>query len=84
VFSVDQNRLLRVAMAKLAETMPSQKALGDALGLAQQNAGRLMRDRRAGFSYATATALVRLLGFGGVDEFFAKRQPSTPPGKNAA
>mgnify|MGYP000249288069 CR=1 FL=1 len=52
---------------------PWMRAFGEALGIAQQNVGRLLKDRRAGFGYSTATALVRLAGFGSVDEFFRDR-----------
>lgn len=51
----------------------SQSALAGPLGIEQQNVNRLSRDRRAGFGYSTATALVRMAGFGSVDAFFRDR-----------
>lgn len=73
VFSRKQNQALRNLLLELRGTYSSQKALGEALGIAQQNAARLLSDRRAGFAYATASAVVRLAGFAGVDAFFADR-----------
>lgn len=52
---------------------PSHAAAGEALGILQQNVSRLLGDERAGFSYSTATRLVRLAGFDGVDAFFAEK-----------
>ncbi len=70
IFSKVQNAALRTALLALTARFPSQRSLGFALGLAQQNAGRLINDRRAGFSYVTACAVARLSGFSGVDAFF--------------
>lgn len=73
VFSPEQNRALRNALKSLSTSYPSQSALGEALGIEQQNAGRLMKDRRAGFSYSTASSVAQLSGFAGVDAFFSAK-----------
>lgn len=73
VFTSSQNRALRAELKALREKYGSQSALGDAIGIEQQNVGRLLGERDAGFSYATATAVVRLAGFGGVDAFFRSK-----------
>lgn len=73
VFSTPQNQALRVELKVQGAKYTSERAFGEALGIAQQNVGRLLKDRRAGFGYSTATALVRLAGFGSVDEFFRDR-----------
>lgn len=74
VFTVRQNRALRAALRTLRQQRElSQMGLGRLLGIAQQNAGRLLTVDDAGFSYDTATRLVRELGFDGVDAFFTKK-----------
>lgn len=84
VFTPAQNRALRESLRGLqSERNLSQTQIGEALGVAQQVAGRLLR-REGGFSYQTASRLVRLLGFDGVDAFFVQRgvvgtTPSTAP-----
>jgi hypothetical protein len=60
-------------MKRLGELYESQSLLGRALGVEQQSVGRLLRDRRAGFAYTTATRVVQLMGFRSVDAFFAAR-----------
>jgi hypothetical protein len=83
VFTTDQNAELRAALRELQrQHNHSQAALGALLGIAQQTAGRLLRLDAAGFSYASATRLVRACGFGGVDSFFRARGvalASSPP-----
>lgn len=77
-FTSAQNRALRESLRALqADRKLSQAQLGVALGVAQQVAGRLLR-REGGFSYQTATRLVRLLGFAGVDAFFVQRGVGAP------
>lgn len=73
VFTTAQNRALRGELRRLREGYESQAALGDAIGVEQQNAGRLLNDGASGFSYATATAVARLAGFAGVDAFFRSK-----------
>lgn len=74
VFTPRQNRALRAALRTLRQQRDlSQMGLGRLLGIAQQNAGRLLTVDDAGFSYDTATRLVRELGFAGVDTFFASK-----------
>lgn len=73
VFSPQQNRALRVVLHELLSRFVTQKALGDAIGIEQQNVARLSLDRRAGFAYSTASTLVRLAGFASVDSFFAAK-----------
>jgi hypothetical protein len=88
IFSPQQNAALREALTVLRARYESQSALGEAIGIEQQNVGRLLNDPGAGFSYATATVVVRLSGFKGVDAFFLKKgvahsepskRPSLPP-----
>lgn len=67
-FTYQQNQALRVVLSEVTENS-SQKAVGEALGIAQQNVGRLLNDRKAGFAHSTAKALVRLAGFASVDAF---------------
>lgn len=82
-FTADQNAELRAALRELQRQHSySQAALGAVLGVAQQTAGRLLRLDAAGFSYGSATRLVRACGFGGVDSFFRARGvalASSPP-----
>lgn len=74
VFTAKQNRALRSALLELKTSRKlSQMGLGRLLGIAQQNAGRLLRDRNAGFGFNTAARLARELGFGGVEAFFAAK-----------
>lgn len=73
VFSTAQNQALRVELKVQEAKYGSQTALAGPLGIEQQNVNRLARDRRAGFGYATATALARLAGFASVDAFFRDR-----------
>lgn len=70
VFTPAQNRALRAELRRIRGAYDSQAALGSAIGVEQQNAGRLLNDADAGFSYATATAVARLAGFAGVDALF--------------
>lgn len=78
VFSDNQNRQLREALISLRPKFPSQGALGVAIGIGQQSVARLLREEGAGFSYETATAVVRLAGYAGVDTFFRARGVATP------
>ncbi len=73
VFSEAQNAALRVALVALEARYTSQVDLGKAIGVEQQNAGRLLRDERAGFGYATASRVAHLSGFTGVDSFFVAK-----------
>lgn len=73
VFSPRQNAALREALQNIETNYASQAALGEAIGVEQQTAGRLLRDDRAGFSFSTASRLVRLVGFEGVDAFFTAK-----------
>lgn len=76
-FTAEQNDALRAALADLQERKSmTQAKLGGVLGVNQQNAGRLVR--AGGFSYASATRLVRFLGFAGVDTFFRSRDVVSP------
>lgn len=74
-FSGEQNAALRAALVTLGGT---QAEIGQALGIAHQNVGRLQRDDRSGFSYRTASRLVRIIGFEGVDAFFAAKGCPSP------
>lgn len=79
VFTPRQNKALRTALRRLKQTKKlSQLGLGRLLGIAQQNAGRLLTLETAGFSYDTATRLVRESGFDGVDAFFAVKGVAQP------
>lgn len=72
-FSAEQNRLLRAALRDLQRDRDlSQAAVGILIGVSQQTASKLLLSARAGMSYGTATALARVLGFAGVDDFFAR------------
>lgn len=74
VFNDEQNRELRAALQQMkVKRHFSQVALGQILGIAQQNVGRLLDGDEGGFSYESATRLVRRIGFSGVDHFFARR-----------
>jgi transcriptional regulator with XRE-family HTH domain len=85
VFSSAQNEVLRAALLELKKRKGlSQTELGELLGVKQQNAGRLLREDATGFSYDSATRLVRKLGFSGVDSFFKAKKvalPSQPPSR---
>lgn len=72
-FTAAQNKALRATLKEIAQQYASQKELGMALGVRQQNAGRLLNDSRAGFGYTTALAVARLAGFGGVEALFAAK-----------
>ncbi len=79
VFSTRQNRALRSALRALKNSRKlSQLSVGHLLGIAQQNAGRLLKSQGAGFSYDTATKLACELGFTGVDEFFRAKRLTAP------
>lgn len=78
VFSTPQNQALRVELKVLEAKYSSQRALGEAIGIEQQNVNRLLRDRRSGFGYTTATAVARLAGFASVDAFFVARGVVVP------
>ncbi len=78
VFNVTQNRALRAALKELRRQYPTQAALATVLEIKQQNVGRLLAEK-GGFAYGTATRLVRLLGFAGVDAFFADRGVTLSP-----
>ncbi len=75
VFSAAQNAALREALLTLKG---SQTDIGRDLDIAQQNVARLQRDERSGFAYGTASRLVRLAGYDGVDAFFAERGCPVP------
>lgn len=78
-FSDAQNRALRAGLNELHENRGgSQKALGDEIGLTQQAIQRLLKSRDAGFSYETATRVVRALKFASVDTFFRAKGVATP------
>lgn len=71
VFTDEQNDALRVALRDVRRRRHySQQALGQLLGIEQQNVGRLLNSEAEGFSYKSATRLCRLTGFAGVDSFF--------------
>ncbi len=71
VFGARQNRALRTALRAVKRSRSlSQIALGEMLGMTQQNVARLLKSDEAGFSYEAATRLVRSLGEEGVDAFF--------------
>ncbi len=72
-FTVQQNRALRAALASLMGRFETQTRLAVAIGITQKNTSRLLIDKNSGFSYATASAVARLLGFQGVDAFFASK-----------
>lgn len=79
VFTAPQNRTLRAELRKLqARRHYSQTALANILGIAQQNAGRLLASEESGFSYQSATRLARALGYRGVDELFRDKRVELP------
>lgn len=72
-FTPRQNEALRDALRDLRDRQGhSQATLGKLLSIKQQSAGRLLAGS-GGFSYASATQLVRALGYAGVDSFFRAR-----------
>ncbi len=71
-FTTKQNRALRELLLTVYERYPSQDALGRAIGVAQQSAGRLLRGKD-GFSFSTASRVALLGGFAGLDAFFAAK-----------
>lgn len=76
-FTAEQNEALRSELAEVhARKSLTQAKLGEILGVNQQNAGRLLRS--AGFSYVSATRLVRFLGYAGVDTFFRAKGVRLP------
>lgn len=76
-FTSAQNEALRAALAEVhGRKNISQAKLGEILGCNQQNAGRLLKS--AGFSYVSATRLVRFLGYAGVDTFFRAKNVLLP------
>lgn len=78
VFTPAQNRKLREELRGYSDRAGlSQASLGEALGVTQQVAGRLL-GKTGGFSYRTATRLAHLLGFDGVDAFFVARGVGNP------
>lgn len=71
VFTDEQNAELRSALRDVKRRRHySQQALGQLLGIEQQNVGRLLNSEAEGFSYKSATRLCRLAGYAGVDTFF--------------
>ena len=76
-FTRAQNQVLHEALHELDDAMASQDELAKALGVVQQTASRLLRDGR--FSTGPATALVRRLGYAGLDAFFAKKGVALAP-----
>lgn len=73
-FTPEQNDALRRALNQyMRENQMSQSEMGKILHIEQQNVGRLMNSLAQGFSYTTATRLVRRMGFIGVDAFFEVR-----------
>jgi hypothetical protein len=71
VFGMRQNRALRTGLrAVRRDRKLSQVAIGQLLGMTQQNVARLLNSDDAGFSYEAATRLVQALGHAGVDAFF--------------
>ena len=78
VFGDAQNAALREALGELKNRKDlSQTALGKILGIKQQNVGRLLNSSTDGFSYATATSLVRALGYASPDTFFRAKGVAT-------
>lgn len=70
-FTDEQNRVLREALILLRKKKSlSQSKLGEELGVGQQAAGRLERSSDAGFSSATASRLVKALGYASPESFF--------------
>lgn len=80
-FTDDQLTALRDAMReweKRAENEGlSQREIGDKLLVSQQTYSKFMGGS-SGASYMTATRIARLVGFDGVDAFFADRGVSVP------
>lgn len=86
-FKPEQLQALRRALKEYDEQMKklatargerwSQELLGDAIGVSQQVAGRIVSDAVAvGLSYPVATAIAALEGFKSVDDFFADHTKS--------
>lgn len=74
VFTAAQNAALRKSLRDVQmRGSLSQADLGRIIGTTQQVASRLLNNESAGFSYATATRLVKHLRFAGVDSFFRSR-----------
>lgn len=86
MFDSRQNRALRLALLAVKRSRKlSQDALGELLGTTQQRVQQLLLTTTAeGFSYKTATALARELGFDGVDAFFAAKRVGTSADVRAA
>lgn len=79
VFTDGQNAALHVVLRDLQQRRHySGVALAQLLGIEQQNASRLLKSADEGFSYRSATRLVRLAGFAGVDTFFRARGVALP------
>lgn len=79
VFSEAQNAALRDALREIrGRRHYSQVALGNVLGIKQQNVSRLLVEDAAGFSYESALRLVRLMGFRSVETFFERRAVALP------
>jgi hypothetical protein len=64
-FSEEENRVLRAALGRLQRDRGvTQRELGELLGIAQQNAGRLLSaNGRGGMGRSTANHLARALGY---------------------
>lgn len=81
-FTAEQLQALRRALRDYharqtaRESQWSQGRTGDAIGVSQQVAGRLLGKEMAGLALPTAQAIVRLEGFQSLDEFFAAHEPS--------
>lgn len=71
VFTDAQNAALREALKDMkARKGLSQAGIGVVLGIKQQNVGRVLNSTTDGFAWATATRLVRALGYASPETFF--------------
>lgn len=97
-FTRDQSSALRTLLRELSQrrdirglpVYPTQTALADAVGMAQQNVSRLLshKDNSAGLTYGIASNICHEAGYMGVDAFFEERGlgglPPAPSGYHHA
>lgn len=71
-FTRAQAEAIRATLRVLREKYDNQTLLASAIGVTQQNVSRLCAPNGVGLTYTTATSIVRLAGYDGVDTFFAE------------
>lgn len=76
-FTPEQSVALRKALEEMRQAKGwTQAQLGDKIGVAQQNASRVLKS--GNFGYINATKAARLLGYIGIDAFFEARSVALP------